>query len=163
MPRRPPAFVGIQAMNRFLSRRPLAFSLRTLMVLVALCAVATWFARGRWIAGQRRSIIERHWAGGFDGILIYERPAEYLPRRVKFFGDTVVNEIQIYEWASPQDVAEVRHAFPDAPARWYKERSPRRWIVTKEIFPSSDPAEIAVARAWLASPQAPVQAHTPPR
>jgi hypothetical protein len=152
-------------MSRFLPRRPLAFSLRSLMVLVTPCALVTWlavwFANGRRIAGERRSIIERRRAGAFYDIQIYERPTEHLPWKRRIFGDTLANEIQIYEGASPQDVAEVRRVFPDAPARWYRELSPRNWIVTKEAFPSTDPAAILAARFWLASPQVPVQASPP--
>ncbi len=143
-------------------RRFRSFSLRTLMVLVGVAAVAawlgTWFANGRRIANERRSIIERRLAGAYYGIAIYERPTEHLPWQRRIFGDTLGNEIQIYEWASSQEVAEIRRSFPEAPARWYKELSPRNWIVTKEVFPSTDAAEILAARRWLASPQVPVRA-----
>jgi hypothetical protein len=139
-------------MSRFLSRRPLAFSLRTLMVLVTLCALVVWFGNGRRIAGERRSILERRRAGEFYDIAIYERPPEYLPWMRRVLGDTAAIEIQIYEEASPQDVAEVRRAFREGPVRWFKELSPGKYVVTKEVFPSADPAAIRAARAALASP-----------
>lgn len=146
-------------------RRLRSFSLRMLMLLVVVCSVAAWLAtfaaKGRRIAHERRSLIERSQWGALNDILIYERPTQYLPWQRWIFGDTLGNEIQIYERASPQDVQEVRRAFPEAPARWYKELSPRNWVVTKEAFSSTDPAEISAARRWLASPQTPVQASAP--
>jgi hypothetical protein len=102
----------------FLPRRPLAFSLRTLLVLVTvLCA---WLARERSVAVPRRDAIEGRLGKGiayqFPEPNVADPPTVSWLRRC--FGDYAISTVSV-STENEQDVFErVGRLFPEAKVQW---------------------------------------------
>jgi hypothetical protein len=107
-------------MSRFLSRRPLAFSLRTLMVLVRVCAAATgWLAHQRHLVQARMRLSERLRAESkADFVPAQSYDVASVPTIRECFGDMPMAAIVRYRAMTMADRVKVARLFPEANVLW---------------------------------------------
>ncbi len=129
---RPPARPVLEspAMSGFRPRRPLSFSLRTLMLLVGVaCILAAWLA-AQWRFVLERRAVRQSWEGDAEVVMVMpsavligaerdiglrpDRPAATIPRIRTLLGDEALSQI----WFRGADHAKVERAM-----RWFPEAS----------------------------------------